>query len=342
MIRVLHLVGSAVSDFLGDLSRLYAQDCLDSTADPTRYEFHIAYVTPDQKWRFPVDLSSEAIGSALPMSVADAVQYMSVLQPDVVIPQMFCLPGMTSYRALFDVLDIPVVGNTPDVMALAANKARAKAVVGAAGVLVPPGEVLRRGEQPSIALPVVVKPVDGDNSVGVTLVRAGSAYDDALQMAFAHSDEVLVENFVELGREVRCGIIVRGGRLVPLPLEEYAVDRANKPIRTHDDKISQSESGELNLVAKVDTRAWLVDPGDPITQRVWEAAKACHRALGCRDYSLFDFRIDPEGQPWFLEAGLYCSFAEKSVISVMAKAAGIPLGELFALAIRENMARRSR
>ena len=88
------------------------------TADPTRYEFHIAYVTPDQQWRFPVDLSSRRDRFALPMSVADAVQYMSVLQPDVVLPQMFCLPGMTSYRALFDVLDIPVVGNTPDVMAL--------------------------------------------------------------------------------------------------------------------------------------------------------------------------------------------------------------------------------
>ena len=84
---------------------------------------------------------------------------------------MFCLPGMTSYRALFDVLDIPVVGNTPDVMALAANKAKAKAVVAAAGVLVPQGEVLRHGDPWSIAPPVVVKPVTGDNSLGVTLVR---------------------------------------------------------------------------------------------------------------------------------------------------------------------------
>ena len=44
---------------------------------------------------------------------------------DVMVPQMFCLPGMTSYRALFDQLDIPYVGNPPDVMALAAHKARA-------------------------------------------------------------------------------------------------------------------------------------------------------------------------------------------------------------------------
>ena len=82
------------------------------------------------------------------------VQFLTALQLDVVVPQMFCLPGMTSYRALFDVLGIPVVGNTPDVMALAADKAKAKAVVAAAGVRVPAGEVLRRGEQPSMAPPV--------------------------------------------------------------------------------------------------------------------------------------------------------------------------------------------
>ena len=54
---------------------------------------------------------------------------------------MFCLPGMTHYRALFDVLGIPYVGNAPDVMALTADKAKAKAVVAAAGVDVPAGEV---------------------------------------------------------------------------------------------------------------------------------------------------------------------------------------------------------
>ena len=47
-----------------------------------------------------------------------------------------------------------------------------------------------------------------------------------------------------------------------------------------------------------------------------------------RHYSLFDFRIDPQGNPWFLEAGLYCSFAESSVISTMVGASGMPL-EIF-------------
>ncbi len=175
--------------------------------------------------------------------------------------------------------------------------------------------------------------------MGVTLVRDTGGYQAALEAAFFHSEEALVESFVELGREVRCGIVVIGGELVCLPLEEYNVSRDARPVRQYADKISRNEAGDLNLVAKDADRAWIVDPGDPVTQRVWAAARKCHAALGCRDYSLFDFRIDPDGQPWFLEAGLYCSFARKSVISVMAAAAGIPLPELFQHAIRESTGR---
>jgi D-alanine-D-alanine ligase len=335
-VRVLHLAGSAVSEFLADLSRLYAQDCLEATADQARYEFHVAYVTPDRQWRFPAGLSRAAIRAAAPMSLADAVRQLTALRPDVMVPQMFCLPGMTSYRGLFDVLGVPYIGSPPGVMALGAHKAHARAVVATAGVCVPPGEVLRPGGQPSLTPPVVVKPVDGDNSLGVTLVRDRGGYPAALDTAFAQSGEALAESYIELGREVRCGIVVRDGELVCLPLEEYNVSRDAKPIREYADKISRNERGDLNLVAKDPSRAWIVDPGDPVTQPVWDAAKRCHQALGCRDYSLFDFRVDPDGQPWFLEAGLYCSFARQSVIAVMAAAAGIALPELFQLAIRES------
>jgi D-alanine-D-alanine ligase len=214
-----------------------------------------------------------------------------------------------------------------------------KAVVAAAGVRVPAGEVLTRGGQPSLAPPVVVKPVDGDNSLGTTLVRDRAGYPAALDAAFAHSDRALVESYVELGREVRCGIVVRDGELCCLPLEEYRVDPVTKPIRDHADKISRAGDGELTLVAKDPTRAWTVDPADPVTQRVWAAARRCHTALGCRHYSLFDFRIDPAGRPWFLEAGLYCSFARQSVISTMAAAAGLPLPELFRTAVKEAIGR---
>ncbi|MEH1824041.1 MAG: D-alanine--D-alanine ligase [Nostoc sp.] len=337
VLRILHLVGSAYNDFYCDLSRLYAQDCLAATAERSHYDFQIAYITPDRQWRFPPSLSREDIADTKPMTLFDAIEFITAQNIDLVLPQMFCIPGMTHYRALFDLLKIPYVGNTPDIMAIAAHKGRAKAIVEAAGVKVPRGELLRQGDVPTITPPAIVKPASSDNSLGVALVKDVTDYDAALKQAFEYASEVIVEEFIELGREVRCGIIVKDGELVGLPLEEYQVNSNDKPIRNFADKLKQTDDGNLDCAAKDNIKAWMVDPNDPITQKVQQVAKKCHQALGCRHYSLFDFRIDPKGEPWFLEAGLYCSFAPKSVISCMAKAAGISVNELLIIAINETL-----
>ncbi|MEQ3554416.1 D-alanine--D-alanine ligase [Pseudonocardia nematodicida] len=328
MTRVLHLAGSPVDEFFCDLSRLYAADCLEAVADPERYEFSIAYVTPGGGWRFPAALDPGSIAAAPEIGPDEAVRTVRRLGIEVMVPQMFCRPGMTHYRALFDLLGVPYVGNPPDVMALGADKARARAVVAAGGVAVPRGEVVRPGATTTIAPPAVVKPVDTDNSVGVTLVRETGGYEVALKDAHLYGDRALVEEFVPLGREVRCGVVEHDGRLVGLPLEEYRMDAAGKPVRLADDKLARDAAGDLHLVAK-DARSWIVDPADPVTGPVHAAALAAFEAMGCRDYGLFDFRIDPDGRPWFLEAGLYCSFARTSVVATMSAAAGIPVTDLF-------------
>jgi D-alanine-D-alanine ligase len=271
------------------------------------------------------------------MPLIEALQFITAQNIDVVIPQMYCIPGMTHYRALFDLLKIPYIGNTPDVMANAAHKARAKGIVEAAGVKVPRGELLRQGDVPTIAPPAVVKPASTDNSLGVVLVKDVTEYDAALKQAFEYDSEVIVETFIELGREVRGGIIVKDGELVGLPLQEYLVDPHETPIRDYADKFHKPNEIDLQSSAKNNIKAWTVDPNDPIVQKVQQVTKKCHQALGCRHYSLFDFRIDPNGQPWFLEAGPYCSFDPNSVICCMAKAAGIPLDELLTIAINETL-----
>jgi D-alanine-D-alanine ligase len=120
-LRILHLVGSAYNDFYCDLSRKYAQNCLVATANPS-YEFQIAYITPDGQWRFPCSLNQEDIAVAKPIPLLDAIQFLTAQNIDLVLPQMLCIPGMTHYRALFDLLKIPYIGNTPDVMAITAHK----------------------------------------------------------------------------------------------------------------------------------------------------------------------------------------------------------------------------
>lgn len=214
-------------------------------------------------------------------------------------------------------------------MANAADKPVARSIVAAAGVRVPAGEVVRRARDVTLRTPVVVKPAGADNSAGLTLVEDPDGLDAALATAAEFGADVLVERYVPLGREVRCAVLEQRGDLVCLPLEEYAVDQDVAPIRRAADKLTRTGGGDLALAAKRADRAWIVAPGDPITAPTWRAARACYRALGCRHYGLFDFRIDPEGAPWFLEASPYCSFAPCSVVATMAAAAGLPVPELF-------------
>lgn len=171
--------------------------------------------------------------------------HLAALGVDVAVPQMFCLPGMTTFRALLDLLAIPYVGNSPDLMALTAREARAKAVVAPGGVRVPAGEVLSPGEVPTIAPPAVVKPVDADNSLGVALVQEVGECDAALAAASQHSGGAPVEAYGPLGREVRCGMVERDRDLVCPPLEEYDVDTERKPVRRYDDKVGRDDAGRL-------------------------------------------------------------------------------------------------
>lgn len=342
LLRILHLVGSAYNDFYCNLSREYAHCCLVDTASfASLYDFRIAFITPDGQWRFPNTLNPEEIAVTKPMSLSDAIQFLLAQKIDLVLPHMYCIPGMTHYRALFDLIKIPYIGSAPDVMAVTAHKGKSKAIIAAAGVNVPHGELLRRGDVPTVPLPAIVKPATADNSLGLSLVRATSEYDTALKKAFEHSDEVVVEAFIEPGREVRCSIIVRDGQLFGLPLEEFLVDTEHRPTRTYAEKFPSADgSGQFSGWTKSDVKQhWIVGADDPITDKVHQVAKKCHLALGCRHYSMFDFRIDPSGEPWFLEAGLYCSFGYGSGIPHAAKAEGIFLDELFKLIVKETLGR---
>lgn len=341
-IRILHLVGSAYDDFYCGLSYRYAEGGLENTANIVLLrDFLIAFVTPDGQWRFPQSLTAENIAVAKPMFLADAIQFIVAQKIDLVIPHMYCIPGMTHYRALFDLLKIPYIGNTSDVMAITAHKGKTKAIVAAAGVKVPFGELLRLGDVPTISPPVIVKPASCDNSLGVSLVRNVTEYDAALRKAFEHTDEVLVETFIEPGREVRCSILVKDGQLIALPLEEYLVNAHDRPIRGYAEKFPElDDDGKFIGYPDDDIQKhWMVDSNDPIIEKVQQVAKKCHQALGCRHYSLFEFRIDPHGEPWFLEAGLFCSFGSGGGISRMAETAGISLDDLLMMMIKESLHR---
>ncbi len=328
-ISVLHLVGSAVSDFYYKLSVIYAREVVQ----PAAVKSHYAVVNPDGSWQLGSSL--DRLGAKISLS-----QMINRLpQVDVVVPHMFCVPGMTSYRAFFeDLLGIPVVGASSNCTTLATNKSHTRNIVSAAGVKVAKAQQLRRGETLTMQPPFVVKPNGEDNSLGVTLVKDKSQIAAALEAGFTYDDTLLIEEYIP-GRELRVGLIEQNGELVVLPAIEYLLTK-NNPIRTLDNKLGIKSDGMLtrqpvNTVCPAKTSTKLA-------QKLASTVKNAHIALGYCDYSLYDFRIHEETQePYMLESCSFWSFIAASVLSQMVVADGQKLEDV-AFKLWSNAAQRTR
>ena len=336
---VLMLVGSFTTPDMAALSELYAQGCERALSE--HYRFATLHRSPAGAWR--VGESVDTVMNRPAMTLPGAMAALRGEPIVAVLPQMFCVPGMTEARALPTLMDLPMIGNSAAVMGIGADKALTRAVMRDAGLNVPTGTVVREGEpRPALPpFPVVVKPVASDNSEGLSLVRGDAQLEIALRRAHSHGD-ALVETFIPPGRELRCGVIAWNGQLRALRPEEYPVDAKRAPIRRKADKLAKGPSGAMRLVAKTGDAAWIVERDDPVIAPLQDAALRAFRALGCRHYGLFDFRVDADGVPWFLEAGLYCSFSPDSVITAMAAADAISLPELLNSFLPEHARRTFR
>jgi len=345
-LTVLHLCGSAVSEYYEGVSSYYASNCVDALVKQGTFKHRVAKVSPDGSWSFPIDLSPEAVEKADSVSLADAIRIITdEIKPDVLNPIMFCIPGVTSYRALFeDLLGVPLIGCNSSVMALSENKAMTKAVCAAAGVPTPESQLLHAGDRPKMSPPYILKPCREGNSQGITLIRETSTeeeIDAGLKKAFALDCEVLCERFVALGREIRVAVVEQeDGSLKMLPVLEYFLTPEH-PCRTPDDKLMSDTRGMPTVPVVTDgDRKCPADVDPVLREKLRDMAVRAHKALGCRDYSLYDVRVDPAGEPFMLEACLYCSFAPMSIIVGMSKHTGVGLKEIFEAMVKRALGRK--
>merc|ERR1711871_981454 len=242
----------------------------------------------------------------------------------------FCYEGMTIFRSIFDLLGIPYIGCSADCMALATDKAHTKGVLAAAGVRVPGGQQLAKGQPKVVKCPVVVKPAREDNSLGITFVQREEDLAAALETAFSYDSKVLVEEYIA-GREVRCAVLEEAdGSYTLLPMTEYFLE----DIRPSAHKLATDENGcplteGAAIVKTAGDRQCPADVDEGLRAKLEEQAFRAHEAMGSRDFSLYDVRINAEGEPYFLEACNFCSFSPKSAMVAMANAAGRQHPEVF-------------
>jgi D-alanine-D-alanine ligase len=216
----------------------------------------------------------------------DLAEVLAKLRPDVALNVLHGVWGEDGcVQGILETLQIPYTHSGVLASALAMDKAKAKAVLAAAGVSVPGGglydrfEVARDHVMPP---PYVVKPNAEGSSVGVFLVYEG-ANSPPQQVAgpeWTYGEKVMVEPFVR-GKEL-C-VTVLGEKEGPRALCVTEIVAATE---FYDYEAKYAAGGSKHI---------LPAPIPPeIEQRCLRLAEEAHVALGCRGVTRSDLRYDDE------------------------------------------------
>ena len=216
-------------------------------------------------------------------------------------------------QAVLDLAGMAYTGSNHIASATAMDKDLSKRLFRACGVptadwLMAP--VLALDVADSLGWPVVVKPNKQGSTVGLSIVREPEALVPALELAERFDDEVMIERFVP-GRELTVGILEGEA----LPVGEI-ITKAG--IFDYQAKYQKGGAQEV----------FPADLSEPQTLELQELAVRAHKALKLGIYSRIDFRMDPDGHFWCLEANSLPGMTAASLLPQAAKVAGIEFPKL--------------
>lgn len=214
-------------------------------------------------------------------------------------------------QATLDLLGVPYTGAGHLASAIAMDKAVAKQMMDAVGILTPKWQLLSYGPEDvdrlaqTLPMPCVVKTIGGGSSLGVYLPEDRTALKQALSEVLDFGAKVLVEERI-YGRELTVAVL--GDRWLP------AVETV--PAGKEFDYAAKYQAG-----AALETCPANVPP--EVMTAAGELALRVHRCLGLEVYSRTDMILDEAGRLWCLEANSLPGMTPTSFVPKEAAAVGM-------------------
>ena len=243
---------------------------------------------------------------------------------DVVFPVLHGPFGEDgSVQGLCEMLGVAYVGSGVLGSALTMDKERCKVALRGVGVDVA-REVVVRVHDPRAAayqrvkdelgFPVFVKPARLGSSIGISRVETDDQLAEALDLALAHDDKVLVEELVT-GREIECGVL---GCLPDLEVSIVGEIRYASAWYDYDAKYSPGGSS-LVTPAELPEQA---------TAAIREQAARAFTACECHGMARVDFFYTAAGRIVLNELNTIPGFTETSYYARLFGASGVGYAEL--------------
>lgn len=246
----------------------------------------------------------------------------TVIHADLVFPVLHGKNGEDgTLQGMFELAGMPLVGCNTLSSALCMDKDRAHKLVSLAGISVPRSVTFNRSDRAAalseiasrLAYPLFVKPVRAGSSFGITLVSSQKELDTAIDSAFEHDTEVIVEEAVD-GFEVGCAVlgneILTVGRVDEIELNCGFFDFTEK---------YTLQTSKIHMPARISSET---------EKQIQNTARKIYKILGCSGFARVDMFLTPSGEIVFNEVNTIPGFTSHSRYPNMMKGIGLSFTDI--------------
>jgi len=291
----------------------------------TKYNLYRIHIFKD-KWVYVDDNDNEFPVDKHDFSISINGEKINI---NCVFNAIHGAPGEDGFmQAYFELLNIPQTSCNMYQAALTFNKRDCLSVLKPYGIKTAESYYVNFGDTideeaivNKVGLPCFVKANKAGSSFGITKVYKKEDLQNALDVAFAEDDEIIIESFLD-GVEVSVGVIKYKGEVKVLPITEIVSDND-----FFDYKAKYLGESQEITPARIN---------DDMANKVRVVAKKVYEILKMDGFSRSEY-IFKDGEPHLLEVNTVPGFTKESILPQQAVAAGISLEELFGNAIEEAM-----
>jgi len=224
-------------------------------------------------------------------------------------------------QGLHELAGIPLIGCGTLCSALCMDKDKSHKLVSQAGIGTPNAIVISEpvseaelcNRTKHMNYPLYVKPVKAGSSFGITKVAESKHIAEAVELAFLHDNEVIIEENIE-GFEVGCAILGNSeltfGEVDEIELTEGFFDYTEK---------YTLKSSKIHMPARIDSST---------AKRVKETAAIIYKTLGCKGFARVDLFLTPDHRIVFNEVNTIPGFTSHSRYPNMMKGIGLSFSDV--------------
>ena len=224
-------------------------------------------------------------------------------------------------QGYFDMIGIPYNTSSAAITSLTFQKFYCNRYLSTFGihladaVLIKKGDGINRQEiLNKISLPCFVKPTNAGSSFGVSKVKSGNQLIEAINHAFNHGEEVIIEAFIK-GRELTNGVYRNEEGTQLLPITEII-----------------SENEFFDYEAKYKGQSNEVTPADISTElenNIKDLTCKIYNILGMKGIARMDYIVNDSGIPFLIEINSVPGMSKESIVPQMINYKKLKLTDLF-------------